>query len=150
LEFPSIFRNFQERCVKLTVEQASEFLRRKSNDCKVAMEIVNLSSGPMIVLCLARENAVELWKQLMGPENCLLAKKSAPSSLRALYGDSEDVMKNAVYGSESEDDVGHELQFFFPNSEQANMKMSFANHFSCPSNFFFFSSFSDSRAYSHR
>ena len=109
----------------MTVEQASEFLRRKSNDCKVAIEIENLSSGPMIVLCLVKENAVEEWKQLMGPENCSVARKSAPSSLRALYGDSENDMKNAVYGTQKQDDVEHDLHFFFPNSK----KISFEIHY---------------------
>jgi nucleoside diphosphate kinase len=98
------------------VEQAREFLRRKSNDSKVATEIGNLSSGPMIVLCLSRENAIESWRELMGPENCSVAKQSAPTSLRALYG--KDDIENAVYGTKNDDDVGHELRFFFPNSKK--------------------------------
>lgn len=89
----------------------------------------------MIVLWLVGENAVEMWQQLMGPENCSVARKSAPSSLRALYGDAEDEVKNAVYGSKSDDDVGHELRFFFPNSKQLNMAMPFTIHFSCPTTF---------------
>lgn len=110
----------QERCVKLTVEQATKFLHRKSNDCKVSLEIANLSSGPLIVLCLARPNAIELWQRLMGPVDCSAAKRSAPTSLRALYGDADDgdETKNAVYGSRNSDDVRHELQFFFPNSKR--------------------------------
>jgi nucleoside diphosphate kinase homolog 5 len=94
------------------------------------MEIEHLSSGPMIVLCLARENVVDHWKRLMGPESCLMAKKSAPTSLRAIYGDADDDVKNAVYGSDNVDDVQHELQFFFPNSKQRNVKMAFNIHFS--------------------
>lgn len=81
------------------------------------MEIEHLSSGPMIVLCLAREDAVELWKLLMGPENYSVAKLSSPTCLRALYGEPDEASMNAVYGSQSEDDVRHDLQFFFPNSK---------------------------------
>lgn len=72
----------------------------------------------MIVLCLARLNAVEEWKRLMGPENFSTARISAPTSLQALYGDRDIETKNAVYGSQSVDDVGRELRFFFPNSKR--------------------------------
>jgi nucleoside-diphosphate kinase len=72
----------------------------------------------MIVLCLSRENAIESWRELMGPENCSVAKKSAPTSLRALYGNSKDDIENAVYGTENDDDVEHELRFFFPNGKK--------------------------------
>lgn len=106
----------QERCVKLTVEQARQFLQSRNN-CEVAAEMEILSSGPMIVLCLSRENAIKSWRALMGPENCSMARKSAPTSLRALYGDSKDDMMNAVYGTKEDCDVGHELRFFFPNSK---------------------------------
>lgn len=109
----------QERCVKLTIEQATEFMsKRKYLECEIASEIEVLCSGPMIVLCLAQENAIEKWKRLMGPESSLVAKESAPSSLRALYGDPDDPSMNAVDGSKSTDDACHELQFFFPNSEK--------------------------------
>lgn len=81
------------------------------------MNIESLSSGPVIVLCLARQNAIELWNQLMGPEVFSFARQSAPTSLRALYSDPVDKMRNAVYGTECTDDIQHELQFFFPNSE---------------------------------
>lgn len=91
----------------------------------------SLSPGPLIVLCLARADAVESWKRLMGPENCSLAKLSAPTSLRALYGDPDDDTKNAVYGSDGDDDVQHELRFFFPNRKQPNMKMAFINRYYC-------------------
>lgn len=101
--------------MKLSVEQAITFLHRKSKSAP--MEIEYLSSGPMIVLCLARENVIEVWNDLMGPENCVVARKSSPSSLRALYGDPDNEMMNAVHGSKSRDDVEHDLNFFFPNSE---------------------------------
>lgn len=118
---------FKERCVKLTAEEASEFLCHKANDSMKT----SLSPGPLIVLCLARADAVESWKRLMGPENCSLAKLSAPTSLRALYGDPDDDTKNAVYGSDGDDDVQHELRFFFPNRKQPNMKMAFINRYYC-------------------
>lgn len=100
------------------MEQATEFLSwRDFHDCEITSEIDVLCSGPMIVLGLARENAIEIWKDLMGPANCSVAKEKAPLSLRALYGDPDDPSKNAVDGSQSNEDARRELQFFFPNSE---------------------------------
>lgn len=104
--------------MKLTVEQATAFKCRVISDGEVPKEIDDLSSGPMIVLCLAREDAVEKWKELMGPENCFVAKESAPTCLRALYGDPDDELSNVVYGSNCDSEVKHELRFFFANSKR--------------------------------
>ena len=110
--------------MKLTGEQASDLLRdrREFSKCDVSREVVELSSGPMIVLCLCREDAVAKWKELMGPENCPSACQSAPTSLRALYGDPLDDSKNAVFGSDNDEAVKHQLHFFFPNCKLASLK----------------------------
>ena len=82
------------------------------------MEITELSSGPLIALCLAKENAIATLIDLMGPEDCSVARDKAPTSLRALYGaDNGNVMKNAVHGSKCASDAQHELHFFFSNSK---------------------------------
>lgn len=106
--------------MKLTVEQSTTFMcLHKSSDCRKNLsKIESLCSVPLIALVLARSDAVEMWKQLMGPESCSAARKSSPTSLRALYGVVNDDVKNAVHGSHNEDDVKHELLFFFPNSKQ--------------------------------
>ena len=81
------------------------------------MHVNYLSTGPIIALCLARTNAVKLWQELMGPEKHLIAKQSAPTSLRAIYGDVNDEFKSAVYGTALLEDVPQELHYFFPNSK---------------------------------
>lgn len=82
------------------------------------MEIKEFTSGPLIALCLARENAVEGWIDLMGPEDCCVARVKAPTTLRALYGDDNgNIVQNAVHGSKCADDAIHELRLFFPNSK---------------------------------
>lgn len=96
----------------------------KSNECKSSSEIEIFSSGPMVVLVLARSNAVESWKQLMGPENCSVARESSPTSLRALFGAIDDDAMNAVYGSQTDADVNRELLFFFPNSKPRTRNLS--------------------------
>jgi nucleoside-diphosphate kinase len=72
------------------------------------------SSGPLIALCLARENAIEMWKKLMGPEDYKTAKESSPTCLIALYGSDGE---NPLYGTDNVSHTQRELRFFFPNSE---------------------------------
>ena len=43
------------------------------------------------------------------------AKKSAPKSLRAVFGDAADDTRNAVHGSESPGAAGREIDLIFPN-----------------------------------
>lgn len=37
-----------------------------------------MSSGPIIAMVLARDNAISHWKDLMGPGNSVIAKKTHP------------------------------------------------------------------------
>ena len=67
-----------------------------------------LSSGPIIVLSLQRENAVMENRKLMGATNPIDAKEG---TLRKKYGISID--KNSVHGSDSIDNAKIELDFFF-------------------------------------
>ena len=43
------------------------------------------------------------------------ARKSAPKSLRAVFGDAADDTRNAVHGSESPGAAGREIDLIFPN-----------------------------------
>jgi nucleoside diphosphate kinase len=112
----SAFTYCQERCLKLTTEQVENFfMHRKDN---IELEVQEWTSGSLIVLCLSRENAVELWKELMGPKNVIIAKQKCPTCLRALYGvaDNQNAnVKNAVHGSNCANDAFYELHYFFPH-----------------------------------
>lgn len=100
------------------MEQVTEFFKHKPFACKFPKHVSYLSTGPIVALCLARTNAVTLWQKLMGPEKHSIAKQSAPTSLRALFGDANDDFKSAVYGTELLEDVPQELHYFFPNSKE--------------------------------
>ena len=45
-----------------------------------------MSSGPIVALVLAKENAIAEWRRVMGPTNPQEARESYPDTVRALYG----------------------------------------------------------------
>jgi len=42
------------------------------------VNLLNFISGPMMALCLAREDAVEGWREMLGPKEVEVAKEQAP------------------------------------------------------------------------
>jgi len=69
-----------------------------------------LSSGPIVVMILEKENAVLANRDLMGATN---PKDAAEGTIRKKYGISID--KNSVHGSDSIDNAKIEIDFFFKN-----------------------------------
>ena len=69
-----------------------------------------LSSGPIIVMILEKENAVLANRDLMGATN---PKDAAEGTIRKKYGISID--KNSVHGSDSIENAKIEIDFFFNN-----------------------------------
>ena len=67
-----------------------------------------LSSGPIIVMALEKDNAVLENRQLMGATN---PKEANEGTLRKKYGLSID--KNSVHGSDSVENAKIEIDFFF-------------------------------------
>ena len=67
-----------------------------------------LSSGPIVVMILEKENAVLGNRALMGATN---PKDAKEGSIREKYGISID--KNSVHGSDSVENAKIEIDFFF-------------------------------------
>ena len=67
-----------------------------------------LSSGPIYVMILERENAILLNREIMGATNPDQAKDG---TIRKKYGISID--KNSVHGSDSVENAKKEINFFF-------------------------------------
>ena len=67
-----------------------------------------LSSGPIVVMILEKENAVLANRELMGATN---PKDAAEGTIRKKYGISID--KNSVHGSDSVENAKKEIDFFF-------------------------------------
>ncbi|MBN1549171.1 nucleoside-diphosphate kinase [Candidatus Babeliales bacterium] len=96
--------------VQLTPGQAEKFYAVHKEKPFFANLIEFMTSGPIIVLALEKENAIEEWRKLMGSTN---PAKSAPGTIRRLFGTS--VSENAVHGSDSSENAKIELALFFPD-----------------------------------
>ena len=71
-----------------------------------------MSSGPCVVMALERENAVRAWRDLMGATD---PAKADANTLRKEFGAS--LSENAVHGSDSEENAGIEIAYFFSQLE---------------------------------
>lgn len=72
-----------------------------------------ITSDVVVGMELVAPNAIQKWRDFIGPTNTEKAKAEAPNSLRALFG--TDGTKNAVHGSDSPQSATREIEFFFGN-----------------------------------
>jgi nucleoside-diphosphate kinase len=72
-----------------------------------------MSSGPIVVAILEKENAVEDYRKMIGATNPL---EAAEGTLRKLFG--RNMEANAVHGSDSDENAEIESNFFFSKIER--------------------------------
>ena len=94
--------------VKISKEEASEFYKVHQTKPFYDKLCSYLSSGPIVVMVLEGENAINKNRQLMGATDPL---KSDEGTLRKMYGIS--IVKNSVHGSDSLENSKIEIDFFF-------------------------------------
>lgn len=68
-----------------------------------------VTSGPVILLALQKDNAVKAWRDLMGATD---SRKADKGTVRNLFG--TDIGKNATHGSDAQETAKVELALFFP------------------------------------
>ena len=102
------FEIIKEKKIHISKEEAEEFY--KVHETKPFYEdlCAYLSSGPIVVMILQRENAVLENRRLMGATN---PQEAEEGTIRKKYGISID--KNSVHGSDSVENAKIELDFFF-------------------------------------
>ena len=69
-----------------------------------------MSAGPIWALVLAKPNAVEEWRNLIGATD---PAEASLGTLRNEFGDHGNITNNAVHGSATDDDANREIFFFF-------------------------------------
>ncbi|KAA0250926.1 MAG: nucleoside-diphosphate kinase [Acidobacteria bacterium] len=74
--------------------------------------VAYMTSGPVYVAVLEREDAVARWRAVMGATD---PAKADPGTIRKEFGAS--IERNAVHGSANPADAARELTFFFSQAE---------------------------------
>jgi len=72
-----------------------------------------MSSGPIVVLILRKEQAVSAYRSLIGNTDPAMAQ---PGTIRQIFAKS--VQQNAVHGSDSDQNAQFESDFFFSKNER--------------------------------
>ena len=96
--------------IQVNKDEAAEFYKVHQSKPFYDRLCNYLSSGPIVVMILEGENAIEKNRGLMGATD---PKNAEDGTLRKLYGLSID--KNSVHGSDSSDNAKKEIDFFFKN-----------------------------------
>tara|TARA_Y100001935_G_C17165484_1_gene437469 strand:+ start:94 stop:501 length:408 start_codon:yes stop_codon:yes gene_type:complete len=99
---------FKEKKIQISKAEAEEFYKVHQSKPFYNDLCEYLSSGPIYVMILEKENAVIENRKLMGSTN---PKEAEEGTIRKKYGLSID--KNSVHGSDSVDNAIIEINFFF-------------------------------------
>jgi len=94
----------------LTKQQAENFYDVHKSKGFFPGLIEFMTSSPVVVMALEKENAIQAWRDLMGPTDP--EKATDPNCLRKLYGTNID--NNATHGSDAPETAKLEISFFFP------------------------------------
>ncbi len=104
------FKITKEKKIQLAKHEAEQFYKVHETKPFYNDLCEYLSSGPIMVMVLEKENAVLANRKLMGATN---PKEAEEGTIRKKYGISID--KNSVHGSDSVDNAKIEINFFFKN-----------------------------------
>jgi nucleoside-diphosphate kinase len=100
------------RLLRLTQESAQKFYE-VHKERPFYNDLVNyMTSGPVVPMCLEKENAVEDYRKLIGATNPANAEAG---TIRKMYADS--VERNIVHGSDSQENAKIEIAHFFKDED---------------------------------
>ena len=102
------FTILKEKKIKLEKHEAEKFYQVHQSKPFYNDLCSYLSSGPIVVMILERENAILENRKLMGATD---PSKAEEGTIRKKYGLSID--KNSVHGSDSAENAKIEIDFFF-------------------------------------
>ena len=71
-----------------------------------------MSEGPIVVMTIEGENAINTVREIMGATN---PKDAAPGTIRADFA--SDIEHNIVHGSDSKESAAYEIPYFFSSLE---------------------------------
>ena len=112
-EIKAMFKNkgftiLKEKKIQIEKSEAEKFYKVHETKPFYNDLCTYLSSGPIVVMVLEKDNAVIGNRELMGATN---PQDAEDGTIRKKYGISID--KNSVHGSDSVDNAKIEIDFFF-------------------------------------
>ncbi len=108
------FQILGARMLRLSEEQAMAFYEVHKEKPFYRPLVEFMTSGPVWVMALERDNAVEHLRKIMGATD---PAKAAPGTIRQQFASS--IERNAIHGSDSPENARIELSFFFTAAELA-------------------------------
>ena len=102
------FKIIKDKKIQITKSEAENFYKVHQTKPFYNDLCAYLSSGPIVVMILEKENAVISNRKIMGATN---PKDAEEGTIRKKYGISID--KNSVHGSDSSENAKIEIDFFF-------------------------------------
>jgi nucleoside-diphosphate kinase len=101
------------RMIKMTLQQAESFYEVHRGKPFFDGLIEFMTSGPVVVMVLKHENAVEEFRKLIGATD---PARAEPGTIRKIFAVS--VQMNAVHGSDSDENAAREAGFFFAGTDR--------------------------------
>ena len=108
------FRIIGLKMMEITREQAEGFYAVHAGKPFFGSLCDFMSSGPIVVMALEKENAIADLRKLMGATNPANAEEG---TIRKKWA--ANIENNAIHGSDAEDTARYELSFFFAGYELA-------------------------------
>ena len=106
------FRIVAMKKVQLSAERAGQFYEVHKERPFYSELVEYMSSGPIVAAILEKENAVADFRALIGATD---PNEAADGTIRKLYAESKS--KNAVHGSDSDENAQIEADFHFSSDE---------------------------------
>jgi nucleoside-diphosphate kinase len=104
------FRIREARLVRMTRERAEAFYEVHRGRPFYDELVKFMSSGPCFPMALEKADAVAAFRTTIGATD---PAEAAPGTIRKLFAESKG--RNAVHGSDSDDNAAREIAFFFGN-----------------------------------
>lgn len=101
------------KLLQLTRTQAENFYLVHCEKPFYSSLVEFMTSGPVVVAILEKDNAVADYRKLIGATN---PEKAEEGTIRKLYAESME--RNAVHGSDSDENATFECDFFFSKSNR--------------------------------
>lgn len=104
------------RLTRLTRAQAEAFYEVHRGRPFYEELVTFMSSGPCFPMALEREGAVAAFRATIGATD---PAEASPGTIRRLYAESKG--RNAVHGSDSDENAAREIAFFWSEAERAGL-----------------------------